>query len=72
MIFISIKFPFIIFCFKYNFNIIDASKNKDYYINENLLFKIIDIEPTRKLEKPKTLFLDLCDEDEEIEQEVSY
>ena len=57
---------------KYNFNIIDASKNKDYYINENLLFKIIDIEPTRKVEKPKTLFLELCDEDEEIEQEVLY
>ena len=55
---------------KYSFNVIDIAKNKDYYINDNLLFKVIGIEPTRKVEKPKTLLLELCDKDEEIEQDI--
>lgn len=57
---------------KYSFNVIDIAKNKDYYVNDNLLFKVIGIEPTRKVEKQKTLFLELCDENEENEQEILY
>lgn len=57
---------------KYSFNVIDIAKNKDYYVNDNLLFKVIGIKPTRKVEKQKTLLLELCDENEEIEQEILY
>ncbi len=55
---------------KHNFVVIDIEKNADYYINDNLLFKVIDIKSNRAIEKDKTLFLELVGEDEEIEQEI--
>ena len=57
---------------KYSFNVIDMNLNKDYYINDNLLFKIIGVEPTRKAIKPRTLLLELYDESEGTEQEIIY
>ena len=51
-------------------SVVIGNRIKDYYINDNLLFKVIGIEPTRKVEKPKTLLLELCDKDEEIEQDI--
>ncbi len=57
---------------KYSFNVIDMNLNKDYYINDNLLFKVIGVEPTRKAIKPRTLLLELYDESEGIEQEIIY
>ena len=53
---------------RYDFNVIDVAKNKDYYVNDILLFKVIGIEPTRKVEKATTLLLELGDENDEIMQ----
>lgn len=49
---------------RYSIKTIDLSKDKDYVVDNDLLFKIIDIKPTRKVEKEKTLYLILCGENE--------
>lgn len=51
---------------RYDFNVIDIAKNKDYYVNDILLFKVIGIEPTRKVEKEEVLLLELGEKNEEI------
>lgn len=40
--------------------------NDEYVLNQKLLFKIIDIVPTKAIEKPKTLYLELYDSEEKV------
>ncbi len=51
---------------RFHIKVFDITKNKDYAINNDLLFKVIDIEPTRAIERPRTLYLELYDKDEKI------
>jgi hypothetical protein len=43
---------------KFDISVKDASNEKEYYYNDNL-FKIINITPTKAIEKPRTIFLEL-------------
>ena len=49
---------------RYHIKIIDLSEQENYIVNSKLLFKIINIVPTKAIEKPRTLFLELYDKDE--------
>lgn len=51
---------------RFHIKIFDITNNKDYVVNNDLLFKVIDIEPTRAIERPRTIYLELYDKDEKI------
>lgn len=44
---------------RYDFDIIDVAENGNYIADSSKLFKIINVEPTRAIEKKRTLFLEL-------------
>lgn len=51
---------------RFHFKVYDITKDDNYVVNEKLLFKVIDIEPTRAVDRPRTLYLELYDKDEKI------
>lgn len=51
---------------RFHFKVYDITKDDNYVVNEKLLFKVIDIEPTRAIDRPRTLYLELYDKDEKI------
>lgn len=51
---------------RFHFKVYDITKDDNYVVNEKLLFKVIDIVPTRAVDRPRTLYLELYDKDEKI------
>lgn len=44
---------------RYDFDIIDVTEEKNYCFHDDRLFKIINIDPVKAIEKKRTLFLEL-------------
>ncbi len=51
---------------RFHIKVFDITKNKDYVVNNDLLFKVIDIKPTSLAIPPRTIYLELYDKDEKI------